>query len=789
VTDDTSGAPLKASVQISGTGTFSQSNPLIGGVYTMTVGAGTYTVNLLVSGCYIGQSVPVTISAGGTTHQDFAVERAGPDAAGYTCFENAGRSFITASNRIMGPTFDEQVVDINGPMPFNYYGTSYLTGTVSSNGFITMGSRATNATFNNVCLPSTALPNGIIAANWDDLENTSDPASGVYTSVTGSSPNRIFTVEWRKVKHFTDATEPYTNTFEVQLQETTGNIYMVYQDVNPTADGRESTLGIENTSGTIAKQVQCSTSFTTLFNFMWAGNSIQFSRGTAPTATATATPGGPTNTTTPTPTQIRLPSTSVVISEFRTRGPNGGFDEFVELYNMSNSPVDISGWMINGSSNCGATVGTRVTINSGEILQPHTHWLAINNSPSGYSGSVPGDQTYTTGVSDGGGFALLDSLGNLIDSVGMCVDTAYYEGAPLAPYTDNSNRSYERLPGGTAGNGQDTDNNSADFAARENAGPQNTCSPAVGSAPVSIGDNFYSPATITVSVGEAVLWTNNGGAQHTTTSVSNVWDSGVMNPGQQFSFTFNSPGTFHYICSIHGTAMSGDIIVVDGCVPSPTPTSTRTPTFTRTATPTRTPTSPPTDTPTVTSTATNTDTPTVTPTDTPAVTPVLVVHLTWQGIAQPNTRNTTETVTATLRLASGPATEYVGYATDASGNFTLPVGSLPSGTYTIRVKGPRNLSNGPGGACNQTVSLTGGLVTNFEAGTMRAGDANSAGGTNFNVVNSTDFTTLKATFGKSIGQPGYDNRADFDNNDVVNSTDFTLLKGNFGQAGCGPVGP
>ena|SRR5438046_740574 len=73
---------------------------------------------------------------------------------------------------------------------------------------------------------------------------------------------------------------------------------------------------------------------------------------------------------------------------------------------------------------------------------------------------------------------------------------------------------------------------------------------------------------------------------------------------------------------------------------------------------------------------------------------------------------------------------------------------------------------------------------------MRAGDATSTGPTNFNVMNSSDFTSLKATFGKSYGQPGYDARADFDNNDAVNSTDFTPLKGNFGQAGCGPgVGP
>ena len=44
---------------------------------------------------------------------------------------------------------------------------------------------------------STNAPNGIIAANWDDLENTTAADSGVYTSVTGTSPSRTFIVEWR----------------------------------------------------------------------------------------------------------------------------------------------------------------------------------------------------------------------------------------------------------------------------------------------------------------------------------------------------------------------------------------------------------------------------------------------------------------------------------------------------------------------------------------------------------------------------------------------------------------
>jgi hypothetical protein len=41
-------------------------------------------------------------------------------------------------------------------------------------------------------------------------------------------------------------------------------------------------------------------------------------------------------------------------------------------------------------------------------------------------------------------------------------------------------------------------------------------------------------------------------------------------------------------------------------------------------------------------------------------------------------------------------------------------------------------------------------------GLMRTGDCN-----NDNVVGAVDFTILKATFGKALGEPGYDDRADF----------------------------
>ena len=67
---------------------------------------------------------------------------------------------------------------------------------------------------------------------------------------------------------------------------------------------------------------------------------------------------------------------------------------------------------------------------------------------------------------------------------------------------------------------------------------------------------------------------------------------------------------------------------------------------------------------------------------------------------------------------------------------------------------------------------------------MRTGDANSD-----NCVNALDFNILKNTFGKTLGDTGYDARADFNGDNVVNTTDFNTLKGNFGSCGADPLSP
>jgi hypothetical protein len=165
----------------------------------------------------------------------------------------------------------------------------------------------------------------------------------------------------------------------------------------------------------------------------------------------------------------------VVISEFRTRGPNGPGDEFVELYNNSDTAADVSGWKIKVSSNSGG-VATRLTIAASTTILAHGHFLATFVA-GGYSGSIAGDKTYTAGFPDDGGIGLTMADDSVVDQVGMSSGSAFKEGAVLMPLTVNTDGSYERKTGGGLGSTQDTNDNASDFAFRSPAEPQNLSSP------------------------------------------------------------------------------------------------------------------------------------------------------------------------------------------------------------------------------------------------------------------------------------------------------------------------
>jgi len=192
------------------------------------------------------------------------------------------------------------------------------------------------------------------------------------------------------------------------------------------------------------------------------------------------------DTDTPTFTPSRAPTFTpgapvhVVISEFRTRGPvrsgdpNGDRNEFIELFNPSGAAVNIGGWTIRKSSGCGTTLSTLVAITSGVILQPGGHYLV---AASGVSLSVSPNQYISSSSSyaipDDGGLALVETNGNIVDAVGMCISTLYREGTPLLPMSGISDHSYARNPIGTNSGCYDVNNNVADFTLISPPAPQN----------------------------------------------------------------------------------------------------------------------------------------------------------------------------------------------------------------------------------------------------------------------------------------------------------------------------
>ncbi|HEY3637527.1 MAG TPA: cupredoxin family copper-binding protein [Rhizomicrobium sp.] len=73
--------------------------------------------------------------------------------------------------------------------------------------------------------------------------------------------------------------------------------------------------------------------------------------------------------------------------------------------------------------------------------------------------------------------------------------------------------------------------------------------------------NFsYSPMELSVAAGSTVTWKNLDGEPHTVVSLDGQFRSQALDENDTFSFKFDKPGTYKYICSIH-PQMKGTITV------------------------------------------------------------------------------------------------------------------------------------------------------------------------------------------------------------------------------------
>jgi pimeloyl-ACP methyl ester carboxylesterase len=132
------------------------------------------------------------------------------------------------------------------PFAFNFYGNTYSGLYVSSNGFVSFGSGSSS--FSNGCIPSASTPNNAIYAFWDDLVPGGGSDGNVYVKQVGSD---TFVIEWHGVRKF--GTSNSYHTFEIVLRRD-HTITLQYQSLSTT---HSATVGVENGSGTLARQHIC----------------------------------------------------------------------------------------------------------------------------------------------------------------------------------------------------------------------------------------------------------------------------------------------------------------------------------------------------------------------------------------------------------------------------------------------------------------------------------------------------------------------------------------------------
>eukprot|EP00793_Prasinoderma_coloniale_P002898 PRCOL_00002380-RA len=119
-------------------------------------------------------------------------------------------------------------------------------------------------------------------------------------------------------------------------------------------------------------------------------------------------------------------------------------------------------------------------------------------------------------------------------------------------------------------------NKAASFAAGAAASVLLAATPAMA-ASVKLGSDsgalVFDPATVTISKGDSVTWTNNAGFPHNVVFDEDAVPDGVdvdslssydlLNaPGESHSATFDVAGTYEYYCEPHqGAGMAGKVVV------------------------------------------------------------------------------------------------------------------------------------------------------------------------------------------------------------------------------------
>jgi len=267
-----------------------------GGSVTASIGAGAITAvgcnpNAAFTGNYTVEGCPPA------NHYDIA---------------QIGGSIVPGSTDIGNHT-DDGTTFISLPFSYTLYDQTFNGVNVSSNGNAQF--TTTDVDWVNVCLPWAAHDYTVLPY-WDDQRTDANPGCstfpggtcGIFTSVTGTAPNRIFNIEWRTV-YFADASQ--TANHELRLYEGQTRFDVIYGNV---AMGNSSaTAGVQQNDSAF-DQYFCNGS-----GGAATGGQSYILQACSPTPTPTASPSAtPTATATATASVTATPTATATVTASAT---------------------------------------------------------------------------------------------------------------------------------------------------------------------------------------------------------------------------------------------------------------------------------------------------------------------------------------------------------------------------------------------------------------------------------------------------------------------------------------
>lgn len=75
-------------------------------------------------------------------------------------------------------------------------------------------------------------------------------------------------------------------------------------------------------------------------------------------------------------------------------------------------------------------------------------------------------------------------------------------------------------------------------------------------------DDRFDPPSFEIPVGTTVTWVNEGANMHSVAAFDGSFDSGAVDTGESFSYRFDTPGTYKFLCEHHAMhGMLGQVVV------------------------------------------------------------------------------------------------------------------------------------------------------------------------------------------------------------------------------------